>query len=161
MPKDAGFTLIEILTSIIIMAIIFGVVITSSVAIQKSSRDSKRISDLRSIQGALQQYYADTNCYPLSLPSGSLTSSSNHPGTPPCISPSSSKTYMNNIPKDPTANSPYSYTSYISDGITPCSLNNACTTYCLSATLENSQSAATAPPPCSSAVTTFYGVSPN
>lgn len=65
-PKKTsqGFTLVEVLIAITIVSVIFGVIISSTLAVQKSGRDAQRQSDLRAIQSALQQFYADNNYYP-------------------------------------------------------------------------------------------------
>jgi prepilin-type N-terminal cleavage/methylation domain-containing protein len=62
-----GFTLVEILVVISIIVVLFGVVVTSSAAVQREARDGQRQTDLRKIQGALQQYYTDHGFYPSSV----------------------------------------------------------------------------------------------
>ncbi len=59
-----GFTLVELLTVIVIIATIssIGLVIFSNS--QKIARDNKRIQDAISIQNALEQYYALNGNYP-------------------------------------------------------------------------------------------------
>lgn len=135
LPAREGFTLVELLVVITIIGIMFGVVITSSVAIQKNGRDVQRKSDLRNIQTAIQQYYADQNFYPSVLPAAgsSLTSGT---GT-------STKTYLKSIPSDPTGVKAYYYKAYISQA-NSADCDNAseskCFYYKLCANLENSGS---------------------
>lgn len=122
MPKKSGFTLIELLVTISIISIlsVIGVIIYTSVL--KQGRDSKRQSDLRSIQSALEQYYADQFYYPATITIGSALSGGG-------------KTYLNTIPSDPTGVKQYSYTAL------PEACDNSatkCTGYCLYAKLENS-----------------------
>lgn len=104
-----GFTLVELLVVISIIGILsaIGLVLYSSVL--KQGRDSKRQSDLKSIQLALEQYNNDQSHYPANLGS-SLTF-----GT---------KIYMNTVPA-------YAYIPF------PPSCTTACTSYCLYADLEN------------------------
>lgn len=126
-----GFTLIEIMVAITIIGVVFGVIITSAGAIQRSSRDTKRKSDLSNIQGALEQYHADAGYYPYSLPSsGSFKSDDGK------------KTYLLNIPEDPQSSSSYKYDAYKNDGLNLCdSLTpSECVNYCLYADLENTPS---------------------
>lgn len=114
----SGFTLIELLITISIIAILaaIGLVVYSNVI--KQGRDSKRQSDLRSVQSALEQYYADQFAYPASMTfDGSALSAGG-------------RTYLNNTPIDPTSNPNY---AYIASGCSP-----NCTSYCLYAVLENS-----------------------
>lgn len=55
--KKSGFTLIELLVSISIIAILTVLASASYVKAQKSSRDQRRIDDLKAIQNAAEQYY--------------------------------------------------------------------------------------------------------
>lgn len=72
-----GFTLLEILVVIGIIAILVALGATSYSTAQKKARDARRKSDLKSIQNALEQYYSICNFqYPFSGTgnlSGSLT----------------------------------------------------------------------------------------
>lgn len=121
MPKSRGFTLIELLVTISIISILsaIGLVVYSSV--MKQGRDSKRQSDLRSIQSAVEQYYADNFSYPAQVSSGGSVAFSG-------------KTYMNTVPSDPrSGNPPYVYAISGSS-------------YCIYASLENPPSPVPAAP---------------
>lgn len=146
--KSTGFTLIELLITISIIGVVFGIVLTSANAIQKQARDGQRQSDLRSIQSALQQYYADAKFYPAlssSLAIGSpITSSSGRGGT----LPSPVKTYLNKTPGDPLSGT-YTYTkSPANCDNNPAGANINCTNYCISTNLENTPSPIVISPPC-------------
>jgi prepilin-type N-terminal cleavage/methylation domain-containing protein len=78
--RRSGFTLIEILVAIAIMAIVFGFIIASAGSLQRRARDQQRISDLQRIQAALAQYYADNHYYPICLHPDVLTSFNNCTG---------------------------------------------------------------------------------
>lgn len=143
-----GLTLIELLVTISIIGVVFGVIISSAGIIQKYGRDAKRQSDLRSLQSALQQYYADQNFFPDDSSStpfklsgvGAVTSLTSSIGNP--IPPPSAKTYLNNIPSDPTlgTGTPYFYKAYasLSDQATDCDNSTTkCFYYILCAKLEN------------------------
>ncbi|OGG02705.1 hypothetical protein A2W14_07355 [Candidatus Gottesmanbacteria bacterium RBG_16_37_8] len=56
--QKKGFSLIELLVVISIMAILITIGITSLASVQRKSRDAKRKSDLREIKIALEQYYS-------------------------------------------------------------------------------------------------------
>lgn len=147
MPKPKGFTLIELLITITIIAILsaIGLVIYSSVL--RQGRDSKRQSDLRSIQSALEQYHLDMGYYPysngvaglddrLNLPEANFTSDTGNPSPP-----ATQKTYLNSLPHDPTNPTGTNRYKYVAVGPTsPCdnSSSNRCNSYCLYARLENS-----------------------
>ncbi len=116
-PNERAFTLVELLVAIVIIGIVFGVVITSNSAIQRGARDAKRQSDLRTIQGALEQYHSDTSFYPDTLAQ--------------IASPTA---YLAPIPSAPTPGNNYSYAPLPA---TPTQCTGNCTRYCLNAQLEN------------------------
>ena len=62
--KRKGFTLIELMVVISILAILVAIGVTSYSTIRKNSRDSIRKADLHSIQNALEQYYGKNEIYP-------------------------------------------------------------------------------------------------
>jgi len=64
MKRTAAFTLIELLVVIVIIGILAGVGIASFNGALERGRDSKRISDLKEIAGALDRYYLDHGSFP-------------------------------------------------------------------------------------------------
>lgn len=113
--KTKGFTLVELLVTISIISILSVIGMVAYSTVLKQGRDSKRQSDLRSIQSALEQYYADQFSYPDNLSFGSSLVFG-------------AKTYMNRIPTDPTGEPlGYGY-GYVLQSFG----------YCLYAKLENS-----------------------
>lgn len=129
--NQKGFTLIEILISISIIGILMSVTIAAAIAVQKNGRDAKRKADLRSIQTALQQYYADQFEFP------------NFVSLPSAIS-EGAKTYLRNVPKDPSTSLNYGYSSI------SCDINNDnCQRYCLYAKLEFQKPSIATPVGCS------------
>lgn len=134
-----GFSLIEILVTIGIIAIISGVVALSVTSIQQNTRNSQRKSDLRVLQSAIQQFYADLNHYPnqLTIDGSALNNCSGEPAG--CVV---SKTYLSKTPKDPNSPSTnYCYSSQftVSDATACSSTTNPgkCHFYRLYAQLEN------------------------
>lgn len=139
MPKqDNGFTLIEILVAIAIIGVVFGVIINSVEIIRRNARDTRRQSDLRNIQSALQQYYADRQSYP---PLNSLPSPFNDcsgvviEGGGACAP---KHTYLLSVPKDPSTNQPYSYRPMVSVQNQSATCNQNCHYYILCAKMEGS-----------------------
>ena len=65
--KRKGFTLIELMVVISILAILVAIGVTSYSTIRKNSRDSIRKADLHSIQNALEQYQGKNDSYPTLL----------------------------------------------------------------------------------------------
>mgnify|MGYP001562993039 CR=1 FL=1 len=148
MPKLRGFTLIELLITISIISILsaIGLVIFNNVI--KQGRDSKRQSDLRSVQSALEQYYADNLSYPTQLTFGSQFSAGG-------------RIYMNRLPTNPVSSAPqYRYVPITPSGAF-CYSSGACSIYCLYTVLD------VTPSPLPPALTeagncrTFRGVNEN
>lgn len=129
-----GFTLVELLISISIIAILSAIGMVTYSTVLKQGRDSKRQSDLSSIQSVLEQYYADKFSYP--LPGSSCSNGTLVFG---CAlkDPTGSKTYINTVPNDSNIATPYAYIPFKSDGTLCNAVGNICTTYCLFAKLEN------------------------
>ena len=139
--SNRGFTLIELLVTISIIAVLSAIGLVTFSAVLKQGRDSKRQSDLRSIQSALELYFADQFYYPAvgnSCSNGTLKFG--------CIlkDPAGNKTYINTVPADPTGSPQpqYLYSPVTSSGSGCDNSSKAmyCTTYCLFAKLENSNS---------------------
>ncbi|MBD3311418.1 MAG: prepilin-type N-terminal cleavage/methylation domain-containing protein [Candidatus Magasanikbacteria bacterium] len=119
-----GFTLIELLVVIAIIGLLSTLAVVALGSAREKARDSKRLSDLKQVQTALELFYTDQNSYPTS------TAATLGTGNYACLDASGfgsagtcTNAYMGIVPDDPGTNS-YTYTS--SDG----------TTYTISATLE-------------------------
>lgn len=132
-----GFTLLELLITVAIIAMLSAVAISSFTYLQKNSRDTRRMSDLKVIQSALEQYRADQGFYPTGFFGSSLT---NRVGRLPPL-PSSVVTYLNKIPKDPISavrggvGYTYLYLAFPNNSFCNNS-SSLCTRYCIYANLE-------------------------
>lgn len=115
-----GFTLLEILVVIGIIAVLVGIGSTSYSTAQKKARDAKRRGDLKAIQNCVEQYYAYNNnfTYP-------FTANGNISGTISCGASSLT------APSDPKTGN-----WYVGSNITT-------TTYTITADLESAGSGAT------------------
>jgi prepilin-type N-terminal cleavage/methylation domain-containing protein len=130
-----GFTLIEILIVVAIIAILASIVIVGLGPAQQSGRDARRISDLQSIRTALQLYYGKCGFYPGgAVSSGACPSSwanvdfATMAGE---IEGTDNNFGVSVIPNDPTVGATYYYSSF-SNG----------TTYTLGTVLENPNNSA-------------------
>ena len=131
-----GFTLVELMIVISIIAVLSAIAIVSFTNLQQNSRDAKRKSDLVMVQGALEQYHADQNYYP--LPTGTSSNGFLTFGSS-LNSPDGKRTYLGSVPTDPTSTTaPYSYETQPSSPACNNSSGNFCTNYCLYAHMENS-----------------------
>jgi type II secretion system protein G len=88
-----GFTLIEMLVTMTIIAILAGVSIFALQGARVSGRDAKRKADLETIRSALELHKADCGVYPGSL-------GANIRGTLGSCTPMGN-TYLEEVPKDP------------------------------------------------------------
>ncbi|HEY8992460.1 MAG TPA: prepilin-type N-terminal cleavage/methylation domain-containing protein [Candidatus Microsaccharimonas sp.] len=59
-----GFTIIELLVSIVVIGILVTIMIVSYGGIQQRSRDSDRGSDITQLKIAIEKYHADKSMYP-------------------------------------------------------------------------------------------------
>lgn len=146
MPRLRGFTLVELLVTISILAILMTIALISFGNIQRGARDGRRKSDISNIQSALEQYHADQGAYPSTITFDSpLTNQDGiiYPTPPP--NPPPVKTYLPKIPKEANS-SPYPAYSYAqspsdcNNDLTNLATVKYCTNYCLYATVENSSS---------------------
>ena len=141
-----GFTLIELMVVIAIIAILTAIITANFTTAKSKSRDAKRMSDLGQIQLALAGYFDRCNTYPPDITTSFTTTCS---GSGNVVSLSS---FISKIPTPPTASESY---YYIADLATP-------DDYFLEATLENkgassSNSLAVSPSWYTNGYTTSYG----
>jgi prepilin-type N-terminal cleavage/methylation domain-containing protein len=106
--KIRGFTLVELLTTIAIMGILFSVVFVATASHKEKARDARRISELHSIKDAVDLYFSENGLYPDSL---SVVAS----------------TFGGTLPTDPLTHDPYQYIKF----------RDTSKQYCLSAYMEN------------------------
>lgn len=75
MKRNKGFTFIELLVVITIIAVIFAAGVVSYTAISKNSRDARRRADLEAIRQALEMCRSLAGSYPLSIYQSGTTGS--------------------------------------------------------------------------------------
>lgn len=140
-----GFTLIEILIVVAIIAILASVVLVGLGPTQQSGRDARRLADLHEVQNALELFYNKCGYYPGQLTSGACTAglpgtakypatagTSIYGGVAGSLTAASAGLGLNTIPNDPTSGATYRYT--VNAASNP-------TSYILGATLENGNNA--------------------
>lgn len=106
--KRSGFTILELLVSSVIIAVLSTIGIISYRNFLETTRDTRRRSDLEQIRGALELYRNENNTYP----AGTC-------GSPPCsydevsdaLSGELVPDYLSELPEDPTDGdtTPYLY----------------------------------------------------
>lgn len=89
-----GFTLIELMVAVTIIALMVGVSTFSMASVRESAKDDKRLADMEAIRSALARYRADCGQFPASLPAGGTAFT----GNSSCLN---INTYINEFPEDP------------------------------------------------------------
>ena len=62
--KSKGFTIVELLIVIVVIAILATLVIVTFTGIQQKARDSQRQTDIDAVQSHLEAFYANNGYYP-------------------------------------------------------------------------------------------------
>ena len=128
-----GFTLIEILIVVAIIAILASVVLVGLGPTQEAGRDARRISDLHEVQNGLELYYNSCGYYPGGYAAGACantaTTGYSSGATPMNTALTSAGLQISTVPLDPSNTAPHVY-GYATNGATA-------TQYVLSAVLEN------------------------
>ena len=99
---ERGFTLIEVMIVVAIIAILAAILIPNVVNARAQAQTSACESNLRAIATAAELYYADNNSYPQQAGNVQDILGSASGGT-------STTVYLKNIPRDPAAASDASY----------------------------------------------------
>jgi len=116
---ERGFTLIELMIVVAIIAILAGILIPNFVNARAQAQTAACESNLRSIATALELYYTDNQVYP--------TASS--ADVQPSLLTANGVAYLNNTPKDPaaqTSTATYQLTTTQAAGGSPASYTIVC-----------------------------------
>ena len=97
-----GFTLIELLVVIAIIGVLASIVLVSLNNARVKARDTRRISDIKNIQLALELYYDSNVKYPTVLSGVGGLDQATSCGSQKC---------MTTVPTDPTSAAAYTYNS--------------------------------------------------
>lgn len=122
MKNTYGFTLIELMVVMAIMAILTGIGIGSFISTQKKGHDNTRKANLRAITTALEFYYNDNGRYPADDGNGGIKGCSGGVGLLPTPAPvactinsafqdANGTFYMQQLPTDPVSSQKYYYRS--------------------------------------------------
>jgi general secretion pathway protein G len=73
LPKNKGFTLIELMVVITVIAILSTIVLFGIGKAQASARDTSRQTIMNGVRAALERYYGDNQAYPATTWNAALT----------------------------------------------------------------------------------------
>lgn len=122
-----GFTLIEILVAVTIIAVLLAIAVVSYTNLNKRSRNAKRYSDLEQLRSALELYRSDNGFYPQYGAADNVYATvANIPGLV-------AGGYMPALPTDPNAATPFMIMMTSKSGLNFYG-------YCLAAAIESSAS---------------------
>lgn len=108
-----GFTLIELLVVIAIIALLSTLAVVALGSTRKKANDTKRFSDIKQIQTALELYYTEHQGYPVTAANGIMLGDANTS----CLNASGfaargcTTPYMQLVPRDPSGTVLYQYRS--------------------------------------------------
>lgn len=114
--KVRGFTLIELMIVMVILAVLAAVGTSAFISSQKKSRDSARKSNLKAIVTALELYYNDKGKYPTDDAAGKMRGCGDDLNPSACepnsaFSDANGTIYMEILPTDPLSKRRYYYES--------------------------------------------------
>lgn len=133
--RESGFTIVELLIVIVVIGILAALVITTYSGIQAKARNSKRQTDVQSVQTQLEAYFAQQGHYPSLTDMNSsswLTTNMKSLDTGALKDPQGSSS---TLVTSPVAKS-YAYAVTNSSGTSCESDDTTCAQYTLTATLE-------------------------
>lgn len=118
--RKYGFTLIEMLTVVSIMVVLFSIVAFSIGGVRSSAKDEKRKADLSIISSGLEKYKSDCGVYPSQSVFGAIPAGGNLIGNGATPSCKSTNVYIREIPKDPDSPSKAYFYSPSATGYSIC-----------------------------------------
>jgi type II secretion system protein G len=101
--RQKGFTIVELLIVIVVIAILATISIVAYSGIQQRARDTIRLSDIKTLSKAIELFYADNGNYPMSAgwctqPSGAAYAAAFQAEIAP---------YLARFPRDPSYSGTY------------------------------------------------------
>lgn len=146
--KPLGFTLIELIVAISILAVMSAIGMTVYTQTQVAARDGRRIGDIEQIQKALEQYYNVNRSYPTAATVPTADTSYDIGSTNTILNPISSESYFRSgkLPVEPTnSGAKYKYVWCLTGKYRLCANLESCS--------NNKCNATAAPADCSSSYT--------
>lgn len=112
--ERSGFTLIELVVVISILAILSGVLVPRVKDHMQAARDARRLADIKTIRNAIEQHYQDKGTYPVANTNSSYGGwDVSHDGD--FISTLVEAGYLSEAPADPINDATFHYRYYVYD----------------------------------------------
>lgn len=112
--KQKGFTIVELLIVIVVIAILAAISTVAYSGIQSRARDASRLADIQAINKAIMSYYAVHGTYPNETASpgiGATETSQDTAGT--FLEHLKNAGFLPQVPLDPTNTGAYYYSYYL------------------------------------------------
>jgi len=107
-PRDAGFSLLELMVVVVILSILALVIVPRVIDRPDQARAARAQSDIAAVASALQLYRLDNLNYPTT--DQGLAALVNRPATDPAPANYATNGYIDRLPRDPWGK-PYQYLS--------------------------------------------------
>lgn len=130
--KKNGFSLIEMLITLSIIAVIIAVGFSVFGNVMRNNRDQRRELDLQTIAKALELYRQDQRGYP-SVTDFVVESATN-------LQSANNRTYLDSVPRDPDSTRNYKYAAFNEDASSCSGTGTKCAKFILCALKEGSGS---------------------
>src|SRR3954470_11741971 len=99
--SEKGFSLIELMTTVVILSILSAVVIVHTTLLAGKVRDNVRKDTLHALRIAINNYYVDKHHFPITGPGVYYASDGGDPQFNPDWIPGLTPTYIAKLPADP------------------------------------------------------------
>jgi general secretion pathway protein G len=114
--KGRGFTLVELLVVIVVLAVLAAIVVPRFVGAGERSREAALRSDLKVLRNAVALFYTDTKAYPATLDDLAATTApatgKDSAGTDKAITAGDwNGPYVESAPDDPISGTPFNYST--------------------------------------------------
>jgi len=111
---QSGFTLMELVVVVLILSVLGGALVPRLTNRMAASRDARRLSDVRTVRDAIEQYHLDHGRFPAPKKNGSYGGwDVSHDGD--FIPELVTQGYLREIPSDPKNDATYHYRYYVYD----------------------------------------------